>query len=367
MEAGPKVATSLAFLHRLMRLFSPRVLASEQLSWCQRPCMCSDSYPPIWLSLFNSSVCSKTRDNVSFSFFSFHSPFWRPLRSCCFRLLCFIVIKDPMQIILRTTALSPVWLGYHGASCSQSNRSDKNRRRDHLLLITLAQVLVASGQNQPVWSWIYKTCSFSILLWSENSVHCSNKSWKKGGDIMNGPLARLFILPLNLVFPSLRGRCRCGCPGNTATMITASFSRLKPRTVTREEDKLGREPSPGKSTLTPSLLVPSPDMSPHMAGERALVSEDISVIFHIITSANLKMTWKSAPERMVKKKTPKKPHTIGWHCGITCRINVTFYTLSQRLKAPARLINEEEKVWISMREPRKTKRNNKYSVQVNGH
>lgn len=107
---------------------------------------------------------------------------------------------------------------------------------------------------------------------------------------MNAPLAGLLILLLNLVFTSLRGRCRCDCPGNTATMITASFLRQKPRTVTREEDKLGREPSPGKFTLTPSLLVPSPDMSPHMAGERALVSEDISVIFHIITSANLKMT-----------------------------------------------------------------------------
>lgn len=107
---------------------------------------------------------------------------------------------------------------------------------------------------------------------------------------MNGPIAGLFIPPFNLVFTSLRAGCRCGCPGNTATMITASIWRLKPRTVTREEDKLGREPSPGKFTLTLSLLVPSPDMSPQMAGERALVSEDISVIFHIITSANLKMT-----------------------------------------------------------------------------
>lgn len=107
---------------------------------------------------------------------------------------------------------------------------------------------------------------------------------------MNRPLSRLLILLLNLIFTSLRARCHCGCPGNTATMITASFWRLKPRTVTREEDKLGREPSPGKFTLTLSLLVPSPDMSPQMAGETALVSEDISVIFHIITSANLKMT-----------------------------------------------------------------------------
>lgn len=152
MEAEPKVATSLTFLHHLIRLFSSHVLASEQLSWCQRPCMCPDSYPPICLSLFNSSVCSKTRDNVSFSFFSCPGILSFPfLKAFEIMLLCFIVIKDPMQIILRTTALSPVWLGYHGASCFQSDRSDKNRRRDHLLLITLAQVLVVSGQNQPAF------------------------------------------------------------------------------------------------------------------------------------------------------------------------------------------------------------------------
>lgn len=74
-------------------------------------------------------------------------------------------------------------------------------------------------------------------------------------------------------------------------MITAGFSRLKPRTVTCE-DKLGREPSPGKFRPTPSSL---PDVSPHVAEERGMISEDINVIFGIITSINLKMTERIDP------------------------------------------------------------------------
>lgn len=69
-------------------------------------------------------------------------------------------------------------------------------------------------------------------------------------------------------------------------MITACFPRLKLRTVTCE-DKLGREPSPGKFSLTPFSLVPFPDMSPHTAEERGMISEDINVIFCIITSEKL--------------------------------------------------------------------------------
>lgn len=146
--------------------------------------------------------------------------------------------------------------------------------------------------NSPLCSWIYKTCSFSILFWSENAIHCNNKCTELKERWRYYKRTSCWTLHSSLEpgFHILVRPLFCDCPGNTATMITAGFSRLKPRTVTRQEDKLGREPSPGKFTLTPLLLVPSPDMSPHMAGERALVSEDISVIFHIITSANLKMT-----------------------------------------------------------------------------
>lgn len=98
------------------------------------------------------------------------------------------------------------------------------------------------------------------------------------------------------------------CPGNRPRMITAGFSRLKPRTVTCE-DKFGREPSPEKFSLTPSSLVPSPDMSPHMAEERGTISEDINVIFCIIISANLTMT-ESTPERNGKKKTPQLANIV---------------------------------------------------------
>lgn len=79
------------------------------------------------------------------------------------------------------------------------------------------------------------------------------------------------------------------CPGNTARIATAGFSRLKPRTVT-SEDGLGPKPSPGKFTLTPSWLVPSPDLSLQMAEERGTGSGNINVILHIFTSGNMKMT-----------------------------------------------------------------------------
>lgn len=70
---------------------------------------------------------------------------------------------------------------------------------------------------------------------------------------------------------------------------------------------------------------------------------------------------------MVKKK--KNPHnwlTLWNYMSNKCQILHTEpKTESPREACFMKLINEEEKVWISMSEPGKNKRNNKYSVQVN--
>lgn len=109
-------------------------------------------------------------------------------------------------------------------------------------------------------------------------------------------------------------RWHCDCPGNAARMATAGFSRLKPRTVT-SEDKVGPEPSPGKFTVTPSWLVPSPDLSLQMAVEMGTGSGNINVILHIFTSGNLKMTEYISHTKKGKVKDKKAPS--GSHCRIT--------------------------------------------------
>ena len=149
-------------------------------------------------------------------------------------------------------------------------------------------------------------------------------------------------------------------------MATAGFSRLKPRTVTCE-DELGPEPSPGKFTLTPSWLVPSPDLSLQMAEERGMGSGNINVILHIFTSRNLKMTEYICHTKRGEVKDKKKPllaHTGELHDKSMnrCRILHTKQMTASPCKASRMklLANEREQVWISMSAPRKkrTKRKN---------
>lgn len=130
------------------------------------------------------------------------------------------------------------------------------------------------------------------------------------------------------------------CPGNTPRMATAGFSRLKPRTVTCE-DELGPKPSPGKFTLTPSWLVPSPDLSLQMAEERGMGSGNINVILHIFTSWNLKMTdyISQTNKGEVKEEKKKSPLWLTLENYMTNSwTDVEFYTQSKWLQVPARLL-----------------------------
>lgn len=157
------------------------------------------------------------------------------------------------------------------------------------------------------------------------------------------------------------------CPGNMARMATAGFSRLKPRTVT-SEDEVGPKPSPGKFTMTPSWLVPSPDLSLQMAEERGTGSKNINVIFHIFTSGNSKMTEYVSHTKMGEVKDQKN-NPLPAHVGELhdksmnrCRILHTKQMTASPCKASRMklLANEREQVWMSMSAPRKkrTKRKN---------
>lgn len=144
------------------------------------------------------------------------------------------------------------------------------------------------------------------------------------------------------------------CPGNTARMATAGFSRLKPRSVTCE-DELGSKPSPGKFTLTPSWLVSSTDLSLQMAQERRTGSGNINIIFHIFTLGNLKMTdyiSHTKREDVKDKKNPLLAHVGELHDKSMnrCRILHTKQMTSSPCKASRMklLANEREQVWISM-------------------
>lgn len=93
-------------------------------------------------------------------------------------------------------------------------------------------------------------------------------------------------------------------------MVTAGFSRLKCRTVTCE-DELGPKPSPGKFTLTPSSLVPPPDLSLQMAEESGMLSEGINVILHVFTLGNLKVIECFSHTKTVTWKPKKSLAHIG--------------------------------------------------------
>lgn len=129
----------------------------------------------------------------------------------------------------------------------------------------------------------------------------------------------------------------CDCPGNTARMVTAGFSRLKPRTVTCE-DELGPKLSPGKFTLTPSWLVPFPDLSLQMAEERGMGSGSINVILHIFTSGKSKMTECISHTKNGKVKAEKKPRPTLENYMTNPWTDVEFYTQSKWLQVPARLL-----------------------------
>lgn len=152
----------------------------------------------------------------------------------------------------------------------------------------------------------------------------------------------------------------CDCPGNTARMVTAGFSRLKPRTVTCE-DELGPKLSPGKFTLTPSWLVPFPDLSLQMAEERGMGSGSINVISHVISHRE---SWKwlnvSPTPRTVKWKSKKALAHIGELHDKSmnrCRILHTKQMTASPCKASRMklLANEREQVQIRMSALRKTR------------
>lgn len=124
-----------------------------------------------------------------------------------------------------------------------------------------------------------------------------------------------------------------------ARMATAGFSRLKPRTVTSEEE-LGPEPSPGKFTMTPFWLVSSPNLSLRMAEERSAGTGDINVILPISISGE---TWKwlnkSTHTKMVEVKDRKGPFWLTFKNYMTNPwTDVEFYTQSKWLQVPARLL-----------------------------
>lgn len=147
------------------------------------------------------------------------------------------------------------------------------------------------------------------------------------------------------------------CPGNTARMATAGSYRQKPRTVTSEEE-IGPKPSPGKFSVTPFWLAPSPDLSLQMAEERSAGSRVINIIQPVFTSANLKMTEQNLPhlwQTKTKTKSFLPTHIRGLHnkSMIRCNILHTKQMTASPCKASRMklLANEREQVWMSMSAP----------------
>lgn len=134
---------------------------------------------------------------------------------------------------------------------------------------------------------------------------------------------------------------------------------MKPRPVTCE-DELGLKPSPGKFTLTPSWLVPPPDLSLQMAEEGGTRSGNINVILHIFTFGKLKMTEYISHTRKGRDRKKQLLARIGELHDKSmnrCRILHTKQMTASPCKASRMklLANEREQVWISTSAARKGK------------
>lgn len=169
--------------------------------------------------------------------------------------------------------------------------------------------------------------------------------------------AEFFIQSLSLLFP-----CLC-CGGIVTVQVTRrEWQQQALSDRSPEPSQLGREPSRGKFTPTPSWLVPFLDVSLGMAEERGLGSGGINVILHI---SILRESWKwlnvSSAPRLAKWKREAELHDKSTS---RCRISHTKQMTASRCEASRMklLANEKEQVWISMTALRKTRRKEEESI-----